>query len=139
MTNTMTNITNEQLEAWAGLGPWEWCENWLYVANYNEHPGPVLWYTANDDGVHAEPHNAALIATAPDLARLVLEKDAEIARYRRALVQIASEGDEIYEASMSDGCDGPALLDFAKSTANIAHSALVDRAIRQAMKETSDE
>lgn len=66
-------------------------------------------------------------------------REVEVGRLKTALVQIACEADEIHEASMSDGCDGPALLDFAKSAANIAHSALVDRAIRQAMKETSDE
>ena len=137
----MTNITNEQLEAWAGLGPWEWCENWLYVANYNEHPGPVLWYTANDDGVHAEPHNAALIATAPDLARLVLEREKEIARLRFGLNGIANliktniiENDGPNRFHL-DGVsyEGPEVDAFFRILRGL------EKIARQAMKETSDE
>lgn len=116
----MTKFTTEQLTEWAGLGPWEWCENWLYVANPNPPPGPVLWYTADDDGVHAEPNDAALIAAAPDLARLVLEKDAEIARKDAALNQI-----DALEVDWKLGPDEN--LERAKTIA------------RQAMKETSDE
>ena len=142
--------TPAQLEAWAGLGPW--CALGTDPAEgvdcfwIKGQPNPAMRGFSDEiasvNGSQNDPKrqtNATLIAAAPDLARLVLEKEKEIARYRRALVQIASEGDEIYAASMCDGCDCPALLDFAQSAANIAHSALVDRAIRQAMKETSDE
>lgn len=119
--------TPAQLEAWAGLGPWEWCENWLYVANYNEHPGPVLWYTANDDGVHAKPDDAALIAAAPDLARLVLEKEKELARLRKALA--------FYADPLSWKARGNPQMDYDTKPILRDGGAIA----RQAMKETSDE
>ena len=87
MTPTDT-ITNEQLETWAGLGPWKWQKLAEFNnSKYSLSPGVLL--TDERDGTPwgdtIDQANAALIAAAPDLARLVLEKDAEIKRLRAAL------------------------------------------------------
>ena len=102
----MTNITNEQLEAWAGLGPWEWAPNsdgefecprrvsdgqWIVTSRLN-HSLSAL----------SESHRDALTA-APDLARLVLEKDAEIARLKAAIQDIA-ENWEWWNEDRHDRC-----------------------------------
>ena len=92
LTSQEARFTNEQLEAWAGLGPWEWSENWLYVADYSKHPGPVLWYTTNDDGVHAKPDAAALIAAAPALAAALLAErkawEVEVGDLKRTMFTV---------------------------------------------------
>ena len=98
----MTNYTTEQLEAWAGLGPWEWCENWLYVATPNPPTGPVLWYTANDDGVHADPNDAALIAAAPDLAAEVLRLRAEVAELKERIDHTHKTARHFYDTNKSN-------------------------------------
>ena len=83
--------TPAQLEAWAGLGPWSWSEETICRQIYH-FLGPGVLVTTETDGTPwgdtIDKTNAALIAAAPDLARLVLEKDAEIARKDAALNQI---------------------------------------------------
>ena len=44
--------------------PWKWNGHWL---SGQGDSGIILWYTANDDGVHATPEDRNLIAAAPDL------------------------------------------------------------------------
>ena len=75
--------TPAQLEAWAELGPWEWQKLAEFSSpKYSLGPGVLL--TDERDGTPwgdtIDQTNAALIAAAPDLARLVLEKEKEIAR-----------------------------------------------------------
>ena len=118
----MTTYTPAQLEAWAGLGPWR-------ISSTSTPPliySPGLWIASiyADSPGEREHHktNAALIAAAPDLARLVLEKDAEIARLK-AQIQDIKECWDWWQEDTYDRC-----------------SSVVDDAIRQAMKEeTSDE
>ena len=99
----MTNFTNEQLEAWAGLGPWSWSEETICRQIYHVL-GPGVLVTTETDGTPwgdtIDQTNAALIAAAPDLARLVLEKDAEIERLRAALKRMLLEFDFMIDANM---------------------------------------
>lgn len=43
-------------------GPWKWDGHWL-----SGNGKMILWYTTEDNGVHANPSDAHLIAAAPDL------------------------------------------------------------------------
>lgn len=43
-------------------GPWKWDGRWLIGSGES-----ILWYTSDDNGIHAEEANARLIAAAPDL------------------------------------------------------------------------
>ena len=143
-----TNYTPAQLEAWAGLGPWEAgrpdmativdgvSSKWIYSGNT---------YVAVASGRASEDwdvimNNARLIAAAPDLARLVLEKDAEIARLRFGLNGIANliktniiENDGPNRFHL-DGVsyEGPEVDAFFRILRGL------EKIARQAMKETSD-
>ena len=120
----MTNFTPAQLEAWAGLGPWSWSEETICRQIYH-FLGPGVLVTTETDGTPwgdtIDQTNAALIAAAPDLARLVLEKEKEIARLRAQIKDI-KECWDWWQEDTYDRC-----------------GSVVDDAIRQAMKETSDE
>ena len=89
----MTNFTNEQLEAWASLGPWDVTKSAWDERHYVEGENTICHMYALREDDHAillcDDHetNAALIAAAPDLARLVLEKEKEIARLKAKLSQ----------------------------------------------------
>ena len=83
--------TPAQLEAWAGLGPWCQPDGPEYGVMLDRVPSrpihsflgqPIFDKQPHDDWFEQEMANAALIAAAPDLARLVLEKEKEIARLR---------------------------------------------------------
>ena len=140
----MTNYTPAQLEAWAGLGPWEWQKLAEFSSpKYSLGPGVLL--TDERDGTPwgdtIDQTNAALIAAAPDLARLVLEKDAEIARLRFGLNGIANliktniiENDGPNRFHL-DGVsyEGPEVDAFFRILRGL------EKIARQAMKETSDE
>ena len=87
----MTEYTPAQLEAWAGLGPWCQPDGPEYGVMLDRVPSrpihsflgqPIFDKQPHDDWFEQEMANAALIAAAPDLARLVLEKEKEIARLR---------------------------------------------------------
>lgn len=73
----MTNptITNEQLEAWAGLGPWEW-QKLAEFSSPKHSLGPGVLLTDERDGTPwgdtLDQTNAALIAAAPALAAALL-------------------------------------------------------------------
>ena len=118
-----TNYTPAQLEAWAGLGPWRISSTAQPPLIYSDkgQGGTGLWIASiyADSPGERDHHktNAALIAAAPDLARLVLEKDKEIARLRKFLSELKADCEAAYPPS---------------------HGA-IKYAIRQAMKETSDE
>ena len=108
----MTNFTNEQLEAWAGLGPWCQPDGPEYGVMLDRVPSrpihcflgqPIFDKQPHDDWFKQEMANAALIAAAPDLARLVLEKDAEIARLKAAIQDIA-ENWEWWNEDRHDRC-----------------------------------
>ena len=119
-----TQYTPAQLEAWAGLGPWEWQKLAEFSSpKYSLGPGVLL--TDERDGTPwgdtIDQTNAALIAAAPDLARLVLEKEKEIARLKAQIKDI-KECWDWWQEDTYDRC-----------------GSVVDDAIRQAMKETSDE
>ena len=93
-------FTPAQLEAWAGLGPWKSQgqePDGVYIIGLRtdkdgvpyDNPtnglvGAALPFpTELDNGDFTRVlANAALIAAAPDLARLVLEKDKEIAEWK---------------------------------------------------------
>ena len=131
--------TPAQLEAWAGLS-WKLAlsddttildKDRRIVAELccsdNEDPGH-LDYNNPDEWPLLE-RNAALIAAAPDLARLVLEKEKEIAELK-------------FEAGMKDKAIRLALKRLKELTDQTGTGALFasDIAlIRQVMKETSDE
>ena len=120
----MINITNEQLRRWAGLA-WSWQKLAEFSSpKYSLGPGVLL--TDERDGTPwgdtIDQTNAALIAAAPALARLVLAKDAEIARLKTQIQDI-KECWDWWQEDTYDRC-----------------SSVVDDAIRQAMKEeTSDD
>ena len=122
----MTNYTPAQLEAWAGLGPWEWQKLAEFSSpKYSLGPGVLL--TDERDGTPwgdtLDQTNAALIAAAPDLARLVLERDAEIARLKAVIM------------------DARLVAVDAQLRASYQRTALeiISDKLRQAMKETNDE
>lgn len=57
-------------------GPWEWrIGNWLYGQGEM-----ILWYTTDDDGIHARTPDARLIAAAPDLLEALKDVLARIER-----------------------------------------------------------
>ena len=140
----MTTYTPAQLEAWAGLGPWCQPDGPEYGVMLDRVPSrpihgflgqPIFDKQPHDDWFEQEMANAALIAAAPDLARLVLEKDAEIARKDAALKEMIATAEKMLNA-IDDYNEGhgawlsdPAIFNLARA----AHKA------RQAMKETSDE
>lgn len=87
----MTEYTPAQLEAWAGLGPWCQPDGPEYGVMLDRVPSrpihsflgqPIFDKQPHDDWFEQEMANATLIAAAPDLARLVLEKEKEIARLK---------------------------------------------------------
>ena len=91
----MTNYTPAQLEAWAGLGPWcalgsdpaEGVDCFWIMSQPNPAMRGFSDEIASVNGSQNDPKrqtNATIIAAAPDLARLVLERDAEIARLKAA-------------------------------------------------------
>ena len=85
-------FTPAQLEAWAGLS-WKLAlSDDTTILDKDRRIVAELCCSDNEDSDHLDynnpdewpllERNAALIAAAPDLARLVLEKDAEIARLK---------------------------------------------------------
>lgn len=50
-------------------GPWTWDGRWLR----SHAGGTILWYTTDDNGVHAKPDDALLIEAAPDLLAALKE------------------------------------------------------------------
>ena len=78
LTSQETRFTNEQLEAWAGLGPWFISPLVAPPLIYRDkrHGGTGLWIAsiyadAPGEREHHKP-NAALIAAAPALAAALL-------------------------------------------------------------------
>ena len=92
--------THAQLEAWAGLGPWRVGKSLgggfpaitkdLRLGHNTHITGAVHGYLYHADQKANQAENAALIAAAPDLARLVLEKEKEIARLKAAAADLVS-------------------------------------------------
>ena len=134
-----TNYTPAQLEAWAGLGPWEWQKLAEFSSpKYSLGPGVLL--TDERDGTPwgdtIDQTNAALIAAAPDLARLVLEKDAEIARLKAAALDLVSLCSADVKMKGTTYQPMPNRSAFTKAVERMIELINKDR---QAMKETSDE
>ena len=88
----MTTYTPAQLEAWAGLS-WKLAlSDDTTILDKDRRIVAELCCSDNEDSDHLDynnpdewpllERNAALIAAAPDLARLVLEQEKEIARLR---------------------------------------------------------
>ena len=109
----MTNITNEQLEAWASLGPWEWGETGSRfqpeTALVHKDAGIVLnasWRPSSCEVTVSDPDSEALIAAAPALAATLLAerkaREVEVGR----LTKVLSALDEIIESNIV-GNDGP--------------------------------
>ena len=96
--------TPAQLEAWAGLGPWE---------------SDIDMYRA-----------------APDLARLVLEKEKEIARLKAAALDLVSLCSADVKMNGTTYQPMPYRSAFTKAVEHLLELINTDR---QAMKETSDE
>ena len=120
-------FTHAQLEAWAGLS-WKLAlSDDTTILDKDRRIVAELCCSDNEDSDHLDynnpdewpllERNAALIAAAPDLARLVLEKDAEIARLKAQIKDI-KECWDWWQEDTYDRC-----------------STVVDDAIRQAMKE----
>ena len=155
--------TPAQLEAWAGLGPWRWQETRTNfeteTALVHEDAGIVLnasWRPSSCEIQVSDPDSEALIAAAPDLARLVLEKDKEIARLK-GLAWIAYHEFNAINARSGGPLDQygmvtvtheywQAITDlFAKAAGETTPwptenaKAIFEEINRQAMKETSDE
>jgi hypothetical protein len=106
----MTNFANEQLEAWAGLGPWRalgttwdaWDVMEVHTANADCDDDPIAhlykvypW----PEGAAADPFrndktNAALIAAAPALAAALLAerkaREVEVGELRAAAEDLVS-------------------------------------------------
>ena len=96
----MTNFTNEQLEAWASLGPWEWNQTGDddHVENtlISKDAGIVLnasWRPSSCEIQVADPDSEALIAAAPALAAALLAerkaREVEVAKLKAAIQDIA--------------------------------------------------
>ena len=134
-----TNYTPAQLKAWAELGPWEWQKLAEFSSpKYSLGPGVLL--TDERDGTPwgdtIDQTNAALIAAAPDLARLVLEKDAEIARLKAAALDLVSLCSADVKMKGTTYQPMPNRSAFTKAVERMIELINKDR---QAMKETSDE
>ena len=93
--------TPAQLEAWAGLS-WKLAlSDDTTILDKDRRIVAELCCSDNEDSDHLDynnpdewpllERNAALIAAAPDLARLVLEKDAEIARKDAEIAQLQGQ------------------------------------------------
>lgn len=161
----MTEYTPAQLEAWAGLGPWCQPDGPEYGVMLDRVPSrpihsflgqPIFDKQPHDDWFEQEMANATLIAAAPDLARLVLEKDAEIARLK-GLAWIAFHEFNAINARSGGPLDHygmvtvtheywQAITDlFAKAAGETTPwptenaKAIFEEINRQAMKETSDD
>ena len=91
-------FTPAQLEAWAGLS-WKLAlSDDTTILDKDRRIVAELCCSDNEDSDHLDynnpdewpllERNAALIAAAPDLARLVLEQEKEIARLKKALAWI---------------------------------------------------
>ena len=130
----MTNYTPAQLEvllAGAKPGPWTFrktdergTESWSVTTPIPCEKG---YFSIRIPNPLANESDARLIAASPDLARLVLEKDAEIEKLRTAICWIE-----------------PPFIDESTSEAELRKRISfcvqdAKRAARQAMKETSDE
>ncbi len=125
----MTPTTDlQKLLAEATKGPWRTCNVLPDLGHIYGSIGRLA--TSIGGETNRTKANARLIAMAPDLAARVIELEAENKRLREALHNIMVEGDEIYAASMSEGCDGPALLDFTGRAANIASATLARAALK---------
>ena len=141
----MTNYTPAQLEAWAGLGPWCQPDGPEYGVMLDRVPSrlihgflgqPIFDKQPHDDWFEQEMANAALIAAAPDLARLVLEKDAEIARLKAAALDLVSLCHADVKMNGTTYQPMPYRSAFTKAVERMIELLNRDR---QAMKETSDE
>ena len=75
-------FTPAQLEAWAGLGPWVASGRYIGTPTHMSYVAAARDENGNWSDTAKSRRDATLIAAAPDLARLVLERDAEIARLR---------------------------------------------------------
>ncbi len=65
--------------------PWNWDNHWLR-GNGNSL---ILWYTTDDDGVHAKPEDARMIAAAPELLEALLDMGARYGLNEQARAAIA--------------------------------------------------
>ena len=131
--------TPAQLEAWAGLGPWEWSEETICRQVYH-FLGPGVLVTTETDGTPwgdtIDKTNAALIAAAPDLARLVLEREKEIAELKAAALDLVS----LCSADVKmNGTTYQPMPNRSAFTKAVEHLLEAINSARQAMKETSDE
>ena len=97
LTSQEARFTNEQLEAWAGLGPWghrvdivraEEGETFPWGTIYKDLPDPItlVYMTLQPDSIKS---NAALIAAAPALAAALLAerkaREVEVGELRAAV------------------------------------------------------
>ncbi len=134
--------TPAQLEAWAGLGPWDVTKSAWDERHYVEGENTICYmYALREDDhaiLHCENHetNAALIAAAPDLARLVLEKEKEIARLKAAALDLVSLCSADVKMNGTTYQPMPNRSAFTKAVEHLLEAINSDR---QAMKETSDE
>lgn len=76
-------------------GPWTWAVSFGFGSLQGTcEGGDVVWYTNDDDGLHAEPADSAFIAgarsTVPALARSVLALAEEVERLRGVLRSVKS-------------------------------------------------
>jgi hypothetical protein len=91
----MTNFTNEQLEAWASLGPWEW-QKLAEFSSPKHSLGPGVLLTDERDGTPwgdaIDQTNAALIAAAPALAAALLAerkaREVEVEALKRTMFTV---------------------------------------------------
>ena len=150
----MTNFTTSQLEAWAGLSakaiiaslagietPQMKGDNLAVTLcscfeNPNQEQGEDGWtpdaIKGYDEVMAAIREHLAPLAAAPNLARLVLEKDAEIAALQAFKNYVHERLDKAGIPTHPDG-------EHSKAGCRIGDRLDIALAACQAMKETSDE
>ena len=117
----MTNITNEQLEAWAGLGPWR--QEHMHTGGFDIFDPldrDIVTIYGGGIGLDKIGPYAALIAAAPALAAALLAERKAREVLEKALNEIASatrvslDGVVVFESS----------YEFAQRLQDIAEQAL---------------
>ena len=94
------HYTPAQLKAWAGLGPWRTCNVSPDLGHIYGSIGRLATSIGGES--NRTQTNAALIAAAPDLARLVLEKDKEIASLRERIEHAHNTARRFYDNNKSN-------------------------------------
>ena len=136
MTQHYTPAQLEALLNEATPGPWIAKGRYIGTPSHMSYVAEVRDQNGNWSNTAKSRRDAALIAAAPDLARLVLERDAEIARLKAAAEDLVGLCSADVKMNGTTYQPMPNRSAFTKAVERMIE--LINDA-RQAMKETSDD